>query len=90
MIAKLTHEQAEAVNASETAGLEVVDPMTNRTYVIVDGETHRRAMDALRRVQDIESIQRGVVQADAGEGIPLVEADRRLREQLGFESRVAE
>ena len=89
MITKLTRELADAVNASEATGLEVVDPSTNRIYVIVDGETHRRAMDALRRVQDVESIQRGAVQADAGEGIPLDDADRRLREELGFEARTA-
>jgi hypothetical protein len=90
MITKLTQELADAVNAAETDGLEVVDPTTNRTYVIVDGETHLRAMDALRRVQDVESIQRGAIQADAGEGIPLAEADQRLRSELGFESRAAQ
>jgi hypothetical protein len=90
MITKLSQEQADALHSAESTELEVVDPTTNRTYVIVDGETHRQAMDALRRVQDVESVQRGAVQADAGHGIPIDETDRRLREELGFDSRATE
>ena len=39
------------------------------------------------RIDAIEGIQRGWGSAQRGEGIPLDEADRTLREQLGFPPR---
>jgi len=56
MIAKLTKELADALNASGVSELEVVDPSTQRTYFVVDADIHRRAMDALRRQQDRDTI----------------------------------
>ena len=90
MATELTQELSDALQASDESGLEVVDPSTNRTYVIVEEETHRHAMEALRRQQDLESIQRGVEQADIGQGIPLEEADRQMRVRLEFPSREVE
>lgn len=87
MTAKLNTESSDALHAAGDSSLEVVDPTTNRVYVIIDSETHREAMEALQRQRDIESLQRGIDQAEAGDGIPLEEADRRLRAQFGFSSR---
>lgn len=60
MIMKLTKELADALNATGNTELEVVDPDTQRTYFLVDSETHRRAMDALRRLQDCNAIAQGI------------------------------
>jgi predicted transcriptional regulator len=83
---ELTKEIADALHA-KNGDLRVIDPTTQRVYVLVDDETHERAMQALRQQDDWESIQRGAAQADAGEGMDLEEADQKLRSQLGFPRR---
>jgi hypothetical protein len=82
MAAKLSKELADALHANGDNSLEVVDPSDNRVYFIVDGETHRRAMDALRRQRDRDAIAEGIAQMEAGEGIPLQEARQQTRQQL--------
>ncbi len=82
MIAKLSQEQAAALRASSEHELEVVDPDTERAYIIVDCETHRRAMEALRQQQDRIAIAQGIAEMNAGEGIPVEEARRITREKL--------
>ncbi len=62
--------------------MEVVNPENNRIYFVVDGDTHRRAMDALRRQSDLEAIACGLAQMEAGEGTPLDLARRQVREKL--------
>jgi hypothetical protein len=62
--------------------LEVVNPNDNRVYFVVDGDTHRLAMDALRRQHEREAIARGIAQMEAGEGISLKEARSQTRERL--------
>jgi len=84
MIMKITQEPADALNTSGDSQLEVVDPQTQRRYVLIDSETHRRTMEALRREQDREAIAEGLAQMDAGQGQPLDEAFADLRSQLGF------
>ena len=84
MIMKITQELADALNTSGDSELEVVDPQTQRRYVLIDSETHRRAMEALRREQDREAIAEGLAQMDAGQGQPLDEAFADLRSQFGF------
>lgn len=82
MIAKLTKELAAALHANGDNELEVVDPDTERTYFLVDGDTHLRAMEALRRQQDRDAIAQGIAEMDAGQGIPVDEARRLTRERL--------
>ena len=82
MTAKLTKELAAALNATGESELEVVDPDTQRTYFLVDSETHRRAMDALHRQQDRDAIAQGIAEMEAGEGIPVAEAHKLTRERL--------
>ena len=84
MTAKLTKELATAVQAAGNDGLEVVDPETNRVYLIVDEETHRRAMDALRAQRDHDAIAEGIAQMEAGQGKPVEQAFDDLRTRLGF------
>ena len=84
MTAKLTKELTAALHATGNRELEVVDPETSRLYFIVDSETHRRAMDALRRQQDREAIAEGLAQMQAGQGRPLDQAFAEMRARLGF------
>lgn len=82
MTAKLTKEQAAALHATGQDELEVIDPQTLRLYLIVDSDTHRRAIEALRQQQDRDAIAQGIAEMEAGEGIPLAEARRLTRERL--------
>lgn len=84
MTPELTKELAAALRASEEGELEVVDPETQRTYYLVDGETHRQAMEALRRQQDHDAIAEGNRQMEAGGGKPLRQAAADIRARLGL------
>ncbi len=88
MATKLSKELIEALHSSENGEtLEVIDPSDNHSYFIVDAETHRRAMKALREREDWEAIQEGLAQAERGETMPLAEADALMRKKLGFPAR---
>ena len=89
MTAKLTKELAAALHATGDHELEVVDPETSRLYFIVDGETHRQAMDALRHQQDRAAIALGISEMEAGLGTPLNEAFDDIRANLGLRQRQA-
>ena len=85
MIPKLTNELAKAVDASGQEPVEVLHPNTNQTYFVVDSETHRQAMDALRRQrqqEDHATIAEGIAQMEAGEGVALEEAREQSRQRL--------
>jgi hypothetical protein len=82
MTAKLTKELAAALHATGDSELEVVDPETERTYFLVDSDTHRQAMEALRRQQDRDAIAQGVAELEAGEGISVEDARKLARERL--------
>lgn len=82
MTAKLTKELAAALHATGDNELEVVDPETQRTYILVDSDTHRLAMEALRRQQDRDAIAQGIAEMEAGEGISVEEARKLTRERL--------
>jgi hypothetical protein len=89
MTPKLNKELSEALRATsgneqDAVELEVVDPDTQRTYFLVDGETHRRAMEALRRQRDRDAIAAGLDQMEAGQGKPLDQAFADLRAKLAF------
>ncbi len=84
MITALNQELITALHAAGEGELEVVDPETLRTYVLIDSDTHHRAMDALRRQQDHDAIAAGLVQLKAGEGQLLDEAFQNIRTRLGL------
>lgn len=84
MTPRLSKELADALHATDDGKLEVVDPGTQRSYTIVDSDTHRRAMDALRRQQDRDAIAEGLAQMEAGQGHPLDEAFASLKSRLGL------
>lgn len=84
MTAKLSKELADALEASGASEIEAVDPISGRVYFIVEGETHRQAMEALRQRQDHDAIGEGIAQMEAGPGKPLDEAFEDIRDRLGF------
>ena len=82
MTLKLTKELIDALNAGGINSLEVEDPDSNRTYVVVDAETYHQAIEALHRQQDRDAIAKGLSQMEAGEGIPIAEAREQTRQHL--------
>jgi hypothetical protein len=88
MIVNLTQEQSAALRSSGDDDCEFVDPLTSRSYVVVDRETHFRAMDALRKQQDREAIAEGLAQMEAGQGRALDVAFAEISSRLGFAERV--
>lgn len=89
MTPKLTNELQKAVDDRAGEPITVEHPVTHKLYVLVDSDTHERAMAALRRQEDLDAIQAGVEAMQAGRTIPLAEVDRRIRQELGFPSRDA-
>ncbi len=84
MTPKLTDEMRQAIEARKGEPVLVEDEQTHRIYVIVDSETHQRAMRALKRQEDHAAIQAGIDDMEAGRVIPLEEVDRQIRNELGF------
>lgn len=79
---ELNPEIIDALHAAGEKPLRVVDPQTNRAFVIIDEETHQQAMEALRKTQDQQSVARGVAEMDAGQGKPIGEAIQGIRTRL--------
>jgi predicted transcriptional regulator len=77
----LTNKQREAL-ALQPEGIEVEDPKTQRVYVLVDAELHRRAIEALARRDDCEAIRSGIADMEMGRVVSLEEVDCRIRERL--------
>lgn len=77
----LTPEQSAALQASE-GELRVVDPGTQRVYVLVDGETHEKAMKALQKREDHQAIQSGIDDMEAGRMQSAEDAHAHGREEL--------
>jgi len=80
---KLSDEQREALEQSPD-GISFEDTISRRTYVLVEEEVHRRAMEALKQQLDLEAIRRGVAQMEASGGMPVEDARRQLAQELGF------
>lgn len=84
MTVEMTKALAAALQATEERELELIDPETRRRYVLVDSETHLRAMQALRRQQNIEAIKQGIREMEAGLGIPVDQAFDEIEQSLGL------
>lgn len=79
MHAKLSSDLTKAVDAHAGQPIKVEHPETHRVYVIVDHDTHERAMRALQAQDDWESVQRGLKDREQGNELPLAEADAKIR-----------
>ena len=52
--------------------------------VVQDAESYQVMLDRLERAETVAAIRRGIEQTKRGEGIPLEEAEKRLRKKHGF------
>lgn len=52
--------------------------------VVQDAESYQLILERLERAETLAAIRRGMEQFDRGEGIPLDEAEDRLRKKHGF------
>ncbi len=68
MNAKLSANLQKAVDAHAGQPIKVEHPGTHAVYVLIDEETHRRAMRALQEQEDWQSIQRGLTEREQGLG----------------------
>ena len=87
MSPKLTDEMRNALSQNPGRPLTVEDDQTQQVYVIVDQETHERAMKALQQEEDVAAIRAGWDAAAEGRVSPLAEVDARIRNELGFPPR---
>jgi len=83
MAAKLTNEQSDALHQSGDS-LPLVDPKTEKVYVLVDQTVHLRAMAALHQQQkeDMSAIQRGIDDMEGGRVMTLEESKARTEDAL--------
>ena len=78
---EITPEMANALHANK-GEVRVTDPSTQKVYVLVADETHRRAMEALRQQEDLRAIQSGLDDMQAGRSMSIEESERRVDEAL--------
>ena len=52
--------------------------------VVQDAESYQLMLERLERAETVAAIRRGMEQSERGEGIPLDEAEGRLRKKHGF------
>ncbi len=54
----------------------------NKPLQVVDGDVHRREMDALRKTEDLDAVQEGIRQMEAGEEMSVEEARTQVSNRL--------
>ena len=86
MSTKLTQEQRQAIRQSGCP-VEVEDEETKEVYVLVDGDFHDRAAQALDESEARRAIRNGINELEAGRVLPLAELDTRIRARLGLPRR---
>ena len=52
--------------------------------VVQDAEGYQALLDRLERAETVAAIRQGMEQFERGEGIPLKQAEHRLRKRQGF------
>lgn len=83
MATKLTIEQSDALHQHGDS-LPLVDPRTEKVYILVDQSVHQQAMAALRRQRrdDMTAIQQGIDDMEAGQVMTLEESKARTTAAL--------
>jgi predicted transcriptional regulator len=83
MTPKLTNEQSEALHASGDE-MQILDPSTNKFYVVVEQSVHQKAIAALKlqEEENLAAIQQGIDDVNAGQIMPADVAHKRIREKL--------
>lgn len=88
MTPKLSQEQREAIQ-QHGGPVEVEDDETRKVYVIIEGDLHQRAMQALEEHDARRAIRAGIDDLQAGRIVPFAELDSRLRKKLGLPERAS-
>jgi len=83
---KLTREQSEEA-ARHPEGVECHLEGTNKLFVIVDADVHKRMKTAFYQKEVRNSIATGIADMEANQGLPIEKADREMRSKLGFPPR---
>jgi hypothetical protein len=83
MTEKLPAQLRQAILQSPNQ-LRLEDEQTHAVYVVVDEETHQRAMRALQEQEDWAAVQQGLREREQGLGQPLAEVDAEIRKEFGF------
>jgi PHD/YefM family antitoxin component YafN of YafNO toxin-antitoxin module len=52
--------------------------------IVQDADSYQELLDRLERAETVAAIRQGMEQFKRGEGIPLKQAERRLRKKHGF------
>jgi PHD/YefM family antitoxin component YafN of YafNO toxin-antitoxin module len=52
--------------------------------IVQDADSYQTLLDRLERAETVAAIRQGMDQFERGEGIPLKQAERRLRKKHGF------
>lgn len=52
--------------------------------VVQDAASYQQILERLERAEAIAQVERGIKQFEAGKGMPLDEAEKRLRKKHGF------
>ena len=52
--------------------------------VVQDVQSYQELLDRLERAEAVAAIRQGIAQVERGEGVPLEEAEQRLRKKHGF------
>lgn len=81
MTPKLSPELSNALQQCD-GELKVIDPATNRTYVVVEQSILARGKAAVERQEkdDLAAIKRGLEDVEAGRTMPLDEAFESIRQ----------
>ena len=75
-------EHVERLKANKSP---LVLTVNGRAEIVVqDAESYQALLDRLERAETIAAIRQGMEQFERGEGIPLKEAEKRLRKKHGF------
>jgi hypothetical protein len=53
-------------------------------FIVQDADSYQELLDRLERAETLAAIRQGMEQFQRGEGIPLKQAEQRLRKRHGF------
>ncbi len=87
MTPKLSDDLQKALDAHAGQPIRVEHPGTHAVYFLIDEETHRRAMQALKEQEDWRSVQQGLAERERRLGQPFAEVDVEIRKEFGFPPR---
>ena len=82
MTIRLNDEVSDAIRAAGDKPVPVIDPSSNRVYLIVDPSNPADAIEAIRRQEALSAVQQGIDSMESGNGISIDESQRRTEETL--------